>query len=429
MSRYLGKGGFVRLLGSAVVSQAVISAGNLLVGLILIRRQSDVQYGYYVLVVATLLLLTGLQVGFLQPPMIVRLARFDEAGRRDLIGGLLREQRRFVLGAGGIVIVLAGIAWLGDVLPGHLGLLVIAAAVSAMATLNREFFRMVLQGYRRPIEVLQSDLVYAILLVAGAYLATFAPMPAATAVLTLSFAALVGGTLLRRALWRVEPWNIRGAPRILPEIAPVGAWSVAGAGIHWAFNQGYTYLVAALLDVQSVAAIAATRLLVMPVNLLSTGIYQMLLPTASNWLQQHGVVKLFRRLLLICAAVSVLAVAYFVLMWLLRDWIFLHILKKNFAQRDALLLLWSLIFLCALMRDQLAPLLVARSRMPQLTMLTTGCAALALTCSYVGIGMLGVTGALVGVLAGEALNVIGIGTMSRVETRRLPAEPGPAAGE
>ena len=80
-----GPASFVRLFGSTVVSQAVVSAASLLVGLILIRRQSDAQYGYYVLVTVTLLLLTGLQAAFIQPSMVVRLARFDET-ESDMVG-------------------------------------------------------------------------------------------------------------------------------------------------------------------------------------------------------------------------------------------------------------------------------------------------------------------------------------------------------
>lgn len=413
----------MRLLSSAVLSQAVVSAGNLLVGLLLIRRQSDAQYGYYVLVTATLLLLTGLQVGFIQPPMVVRLARFDELARRELIGGLIREQRRVLLLAGGLAALLTCALWGGALIDGSLATLLLAGVIAAAATLSREFFRMVLMAYRQPIEVLLSDLAYVVFLVGGAFLATLSPLPAATAVLTLSLAGAVGGTMLARALWRHEPWKIDGARGIFREIAPTGSWSVSGAGIHWAFNQGYTYLVAGLLDVQAVAAIAATRLLLMPVNLLSTGMFQIVLPTASKWLHQHGAARLFRRLLLLCAGLSALAVCYFGLMWNLRDWIFGHVFKKQFAHRDALLVLWSLIFLGMLLRDQLAPLLVARERLAQMTILVALSATLALAVSYLAIGQIGAPGALAGVLTGEMVNVLGIAILSGMEIGRPTLGP------
>ena len=421
MSETRSRLGFLRLFGGAVVSQAAVSAASLLVSLILIRHQSAEQYGYYVLVATALPMLTGVQVGFLQPPMIIRLGRVDAAARRDLIGGLVREQRRILVPVGIAGAIITCALWGAGVLATPIALLVLAAVVAGMATLYREFFRMVLMGYRRPIDVLSSDLVYIVFFVAGAVLATVSPLPAATAVVTLALAAAIGGTQLAKALWRHEPWRIDGAPGILREMAPVGAWSVAGAEIHWAFSQGYTYLVAASLDIQTVAALAATRLLLMPVNLMSSGMFQMMLPTASSWLHQHGAATLHRRLLLFCAGVSVLAICYFGVMWLARDWIFAHVLRKDFAKRDTLLFLWFLIFLFMLLRDQLAPLLVARARLRQMTAITSVSAAIALTASYIGMGRFGAPGALVGVLIGEVLNVSGVAVLSSIESRR-PSE-------
>lgn len=418
MKRLRNSGAFLRLFGSAVVSQAILSAASLLVGLILIRRQTEVQYGYYVLVTVTLLLLNGLQVAFIQPSMVVRLAQGDARARRDLIGGLYRAQRRFILGAGGLALLLTAALAAGGLLGRPLALLLAAAILAAAATLYREFFRMVLQCLRRPIDVLLCDAVYVVLLTGGAYLATYATLPAAAASLTLALAAMVGGSLLARALWRHEPWNIGGAPTIVRDIAPLGAWSVSGAAVHWGFSQGYTYLVAGLLDVQAVAALAATRLLLMPVNLLSTGISQMMLPTASQWLHEHGAHKLFRRLLLFCLALSGAVLFYEALMWMLRDWLFTNVLKKQFAERDPLLLLWCLIFLAMMLRDQLAHLLVVRGRMRAMSTLTLGSAVLALTTSYLAIRQMGASGALIGVLTGEVVNVGGIAILAWIERNR-----------
>ena len=61
---------FARLLGSAVVAQALLSAANLCVGLILIRRTDDQEYGYYVLVLNALMLITQIQTQFIAPAMI-----------------------------------------------------------------------------------------------------------------------------------------------------------------------------------------------------------------------------------------------------------------------------------------------------------------------------------------------------------------------
>ena len=413
-----------RLFSTAVVNQALLSLASLSVGLLLIRHTTDLQYGYYVLVSNALMLLTGLQAAYIGPAMVNRLTVSDRTQRGELVGGLFREQRQVLRTLAAIVAAVAAVLWAGGVLDQVSGPLVVAAALTATATLNREFFRSVLLAYRRPQDVLRADLVYVVLMAIGVVVAILTPFPAAVAVLTLGAAALAGGNLLRRALGRHEPWDIRGMPGILRAIAPIGAWSTAGAGIHWAFNQGYSYLIAGTLGVSAVAAIAATRLLMMPVNLLSTGMGSLMLPMAARWLHNHGPASVLKRLALFTLGLSCAALLYFGIMWLLRDWIFDSILHKHFEDRDTLLGLWICVFLMIMFRDQMIWLLIARERFRPLAGLTAASAGVALSVSYLAMVRVGVSGALIGILVGESVQVGGIVIMSLREAGR-PTPPQP----
>ena len=83
----------MRMFGVGLIMQSLLSASSFAVGLILIRRTSTLQYGYYVLVVNGLLLLAAIQGAFLQPATVIGVTRLETAGRRDLIGGMVRLQR------------------------------------------------------------------------------------------------------------------------------------------------------------------------------------------------------------------------------------------------------------------------------------------------------------------------------------------------
>ena len=399
---------FARLLSSAVISQGLLSAASFVIGLILIRSTSDVQYGYYILATNAILLLASLQNAFFNPPLAIRLHRLDNRGRGELVGSLYREQRRIFPVAGGIIVVIALGLWYVDVLDADTGPLVLATVAAVLAVLHREYFRMVLFAFRRPHAVLRTDVLYVALVVAGVFVAVLTPAPAVSAVFMLSLAALISGILLSQTLHRHDPWNIQGTQGILRDIAPLAAWSTAGAAIHWAFSQGYIYLVAGTLDVVAVAAIAATRLLLMPMNLLSTGIGSLMLPLSSIWLQQHGSAVLWRRLCLLALGLAVAMLCYFIVLWWWRDWIFAEVLKKQFAQRDGLLLLWGVIFLMIVVRDQLVYLLAAQGRFRILTGLTLISAVVSLTISYWGMLRFGMAGALLGIVIGELINVSGI---------------------
>ena len=413
------------MLSGGVAIQALLSASNLMVGLLLVRRTPDAQYGYFVLISTVVLLSVVIQGSFIQPPMINRLTRFNQAERAELVGGLLRDQTRLTP----LVAVLAALVMIGLQIAGRLNLplaaIIVSGTLAVMAALRREFFRMVLFAYRRPVDVLKSDGVYCAILVCGAFLATFLTHSAAATAVTLALAALVASVIASRALWRHEAWNPHAAPGKLREIAHDGAWSSFGGGVHWLFSQGYNYLVAGTLDVRAVAALAATRLLIMPVGLLSTGIGTLMLPTTSQWSQQHDAPTVLKRLGLFAVGLAGISACYLLVMWLARDWIFDVLLKKNLANRDLLIGVWSAIALVTVFRDQLLYFLVARARFRLTSTITLLSAVLSFSISFLAMRSLGVIGALIGLLAGEAANLAGIVIYSLLEARQTPDSPAP----
>ncbi len=405
------------MFGSAIVDQALLSAASFAVGLILVRRTSDQQYGYYVLITNAVLLMVALQSSFIQPQLVTRMYGSDAAGRAQLVGGLNREQRRLLIWLATTAVIGTLLLFLGHLINRGQMFILIAATAAVIAALNREFFRMVLLGHRLTIKVLRADAVYVFALVGGVLAATFSPAPAATAAATTAISATLGGLLCARALWGFERWHKEGTRGILRQLAPLGTWSLVGSAVYWIVSQGYNYVVAGMLSVSAVAAIAATRLTTVPVGLLSIGIGTIMLPTAATWLNNYGPRGAFRRLILLAAALTSIAAIYFAALWWVRDWIFVHVLKRHIAQRDILLLLWWAITMLSVARDQLIYLLTVRHRFRLLTTVSMGNAIASLTVAYISIRHLGITGVLWGLLVGETLNVIGLIVLSMREIR------------
>jgi len=239
----------------------------------------------------------------------------------------------------------------------------------------------------------------------------------------MAAAAAIGGLLLARALWRHDPWHRHGAPGAFVKSVRLGVWAATGAVIHWLFSQGYTYIVAARLDVSAVAAIAATRLLLSPLGVFSLGINSVMYSSSTLWLKQHGSRGLLRRLLTFTFGMACAAIAYVAAMWLVRDWIFLHILKRDYPHRDLLLGLWSLVFFCTVIRDQLIFLQIAKGHFKQLAGLTFLCAVLGLTVAFIATGRFGAAGGLLGLVAGEIGYVVGVMVLTIRDHRTAVIRP------
>lgn len=413
---------FARLFGGAVISQGLLSAINLLTGLILIRGASPTQYAYYVLIAGAAPLMVQLQNNLIAPHLTSRVNTAPDEERKSYIGGLIREQRRLMA-----IVVVAALAsfclvWLAGGLQPAVAVILLAAVIAALGTLFRDFMRLILVTYRMPYEVLRSDVVYAVVFVGGVWLATLTSAPAAAAALAMACGAVASALMVLRALWRHDPWAIPGLRGAFRTSVVLGLWSAAGAVIHWMFNQGYTYIVALRLDVTAVAGIAATRLLLSPLGVFSLGIGSLMFSTSTLWLKNHGTRGLLRRVMVFALALAAMAIAYIAVMWTMRDWIFLHILKRDYPQRDLLLGLWSLIFFCTVIRDQVIFLMVARHQFKRLAGLTLCCAAFGLSVTFAAIGPYGAAG-LGGLLAGEIAYVLGVLVFAVRDMRAEIARP------
>lgn len=411
----------LKLLSSSVLDQAILSGANFVIGLLLIRYSTDAQYGYYVLALNGLLLLVSLQSSFIVTPMLIRMHAPEAPSQPELIGGVWRDQRRY-LALSAVIGSLTGlIAWATGVLQGEATAVLIAALLCLPAALFREFFRGMLLNRKRPIEVLIADGVYVVGLLAGAVLAIQFASAAVVALATSALAALICGLMLLRSLGG-EVDHAAPAGRVR-ELAGLGAWSSAGSIIHWTFNQGYAFMAAAILDVTAVAALAAARLLLMPVNLIAGGLQRQLLPIAAGWLQTHGARQTLLRMIAFSLSLAAFSTVYAVGVWLLRDMIFVDLMRKPYANRDQLLLWWSLIFTVTVARDPLMYPLVLREKFRQLTWLTLGCALLALLVSWLGMQWAHEVGALYGVLLGEIGSLLGIVYLARRQLREENRHP------
>lgn len=394
----------VRLFGSSIVDQALLSAANFAAGLMLIRYAQPTQYGYYVLAFNAMILGTTLQGTFIGTPLIIRIAEVAPLERPGWIGGLLRDQLRWIPVGAAMALLGGVVAWIdGRLSPG--GLCVLAATVVLICTaLYREYLRGVLMMYQRPMSVLKADFLYVLVLVACVGMVATLPYAATGALLGAAVASWLGATVLRSTL-RDDLDSSASAGR-LHHLAAMGVWSAAGAAVYWLYTQGYTFLAAATLDVSSVAALAASRLLLMPINLLISGVQKQLTPVASAWLVDIGTSRTLRRLAVFSLMLAAITIVYGIVVWLTRSWIFKDLLHKVYLDSDILLLLWCAVVLMSALREPLTQLLVVRRRFRLLTAITFSCALVALTISYFGMLQLGTWGALLGILVGETVNLL-----------------------
>jgi O-antigen/teichoic acid export membrane protein len=404
--------GLLKQFSTTVVDQVVISGANFIVGLLLIRQTSSSDYAIFVLVQSAITLMISGQMAWLSSPLAVVAPEKTSEVRHLMIGSVEASQRRFLtLAAATALLVPIGGFFL------HVWTLMEAAAVAlgivaCWAALLREYLRGVLLIFRRPEEMLRTDIIYVAVLLIGAVAAAYWSKPAGLwAIATLIISAVVGERAAHRALDRNPGFTVGDAAPFWKEMRPMATWATVGAMTYWIYNQSYNYVLASRIDLAAVADVNAARLLLMPTIVLTVGVKTLLVPTAAGWLAESNVGRLIRRLLVFACGIAAIDIVYCILLWIFRDWLTHDFMHKTIGNRDLLLILWAILSLIALFRDLLQTGVFALKKFKSLAGVTALSAVVSLTIMWLGIKNWGASAALFGQVAGETINLVGVASL------------------
>lgn len=399
----------MRLFGSAVIDQVVLSATSFIVAFLLIRFSTDNDYAVYVLVQSTLMLVASAHGAWLMGPLAVLAPRLPADERWVTIGAVKRTHRRWLKGMALALVALPAAGYLVGLLNGLIAAIVAAGIVATWMALRREYLRSVLLIYSRPQKLLRADVVYALALLCGVGAAVLiGKWVVVGAVCALVVAAWAGAGDAHRSL-DVDPgWRDGEAALIWPDIRALGFWSALGSTIYWFLGQSYSYVLAAGIDLRAVANVNASRVLMMPMFVLTIGVASLLGPSAATWYGQMGLRRLVRRLLVFLLVVGTVEAAYFAIVWIARDWLVVDVLHKQIADRDRLFILWAVVAFIALVRDFLQCALTATGHFRSLAWQVGISAVVAMLIMWFGIAWWGAAAALIGQIVGELLNLAGI---------------------
>ncbi len=399
----------LRLFSAAIGDQMLLSGANFLVGLLLVRYTSSADYGMYVLLQTSLLLILSIHGALVCNPLSILSGGRAPPERQRMIGAIQRGQSRLLRPLLLLPLIVPAAGYLAGLFSPAMALFIGLAILAAWTSVQRNYIRSVLLIYARTRTLLAGDAVYVGVLLAGMGWATLsrasAPVWIAFALMSAAWAGSAWG--MRR--FAADPGWVAGDARAAwREMRSLGVWALTGSVIYWVFSRSYNYILVSRMDLSAVAAVNAVRLMVMPAIMLAVGLQSVLTPLAAAWKAEVGLQRLVRRLWRILLAVGALDLLYFALLWPFRDWVSTRVLHKHITERDTLLLLWAVFALVALARDVLAPAVYALGRLKWLAWQIAFCALIALAVMWFGIPRWGMPAALIALLLGESLNLLGI---------------------
>lgn len=421
------RAGTVRLFGTALVDQVMLSAANFAVGLLLIRLTSDFDYGLYVLVQSAILLLTSAQGAWVSGPLSTLVPHKPPAEQRVFIGAVSGSQRRILRVLVPVALLLCFAGYGLRIYDALMAEVLACAVLAGWGALHRDYLRNLLLMLGKPAELLQTDVLYVVVLLAGVVWAAFGSHQAIVfTVMALAASAWASTALTHRSLARDPGWVQGDAAPAWRELRTMGLWALLAATLYWLFGQSYSYILATRLDLRAVADVNEARLLLTPMFIAAIGIQKILAPTAPRWFAQAGFHHLMKRVLWLLVITFVGDMLYFAVVWVFRGWLVGSLLHKHIHDRDELLLLWTAIGVIGLVREILQCCLTALGAYKSMAKQVALSAVVALVLMWFGTSWWGAAAVLIGQVAGELVNIAGIVLLVREQWRAPVPDMSPA---
>jgi O-antigen/teichoic acid export membrane protein len=402
-------GRFLHFFGTGVLDQIMLSGANFIAGFAMIRYASDVSYGQFVLAQSVIVLMVSAQGAWLSGPVTILAPGKSAAVRAQMTGFLGASQTRFLRRVALALLAIPLVAYLIGIWTAYLSLAIAGTILAAWAALQNEYRRRMLLVYSRPQSMMAADAIYVTVFLLGIALALLnRPVAGILAIVALGAAGLSGALIAHRMLAGDPGWVSGDSGPFWREIRELGQWSLIGAVIYWLFGQSWNYVLAARLDLTAVANVNAVRLVVMPVLVFKYGIQNLLVPVAANWLADFGLTRMLRRLTVLTILISAMDLIYFAIVWNIRNWLIVDVMHKHIVDQDRLLILWVCVTQAFLPREILQAALSALKCLRSMAWLIGLSAAVSLSLMWLSIPLWGASAVLIGQLAGEGVNLIGL---------------------
>jgi O-antigen/teichoic acid export membrane protein len=390
-----------------VLDQALTSAENFAVGVILIRNCTKAEFGLYILGYGILVLGWSLIAALITAQMAAALARgpLSTEHRQIKFGSLLRTLLvvcTATTGCGFLVAVL--LTRIHIIASSDLYYwLLLSSALTGLCLrdfMRRYFFQ---EKSERRALVMDGTALTITVGTLGAMAALHATHMNSVAAATLALGGLAVG------FWGIvasglspKKYGNEAIGGLLSLWRP-GRWNIGATMVSWLQNQAYTVFVTAMIGLSGLATANAPRVLLTPITLLSTGLALPLLPRfAKQSTNLHAVVSI-RSVRALLAVTFVFVGIYTSALWLSRDTLMPLVLGGRYNDVWSCIVAWAIVNVFTNVRIYYSTFLLAKGSFRRLATANVISAVVVIGLTAPLIHLFGVVGSVYSIAAGELL--------------------------
>lgn len=324
---------------AAVADQIWLSLLNFAISLAFIWGATKAEYGYYILLLAPLLLVQSLQNAIVNSPLATFLPSEVDAEKKNRTKATAASLHIY-LGLVCGVLGFMGLWTYGLIARVHIDILLLSGFVLAIAgTIAREAQRSFAYVQGQGLRALAGDLLYGLVLLAGIALALAGSDLSAGIVLLIT--GVAGLVPLLTKIAKFDGLQTHAEP--LRKFWSCSRWALPSVMVTWINLSSYPYFAGKALGLSAVADIGVARLFLMPIGLMMAAWANWYRPKISGWLaagNTHAVTSITNRSLQVGLAGMTMLAAVFIFAY---PWIETF-LGDQYQGLQTLVLMWLFFF-------------------------------------------------------------------------------------
>ncbi len=409
-SRSLFKGDLKRIrpdgvkgpIALSLLNQFIGGGGNFLLGVYLARTLPLEQFGVYGIGFGICMLYVGVGNAVLLTQMVVNMTDKMDGEKIAYADGMffllcLMSASLFVLIVAGAVLALA-------LVPGYLHFLpaMFSVVLAAMSMLGAEFFICYAFLRRREHAAVAVNALTMLVILLG-----FAIVHLCHIALTGDLALLlyaVGAAISATAAYLVSPLRLRlHQPKLMENIMESwmhGRWALGGVALIWLQSQTYTYVLAFYLGPIGIGQANAARIFISPFNFILTSVNKVAIPRLVEFRDSNRS-EMFRVSFLLTAGLLVLTTLYSAVLLCNIEYVSNLVLGRHDRAITSIVWVWCLLLIVQMARSCGGILLQVQRKFRLLMLANIPSVIITVAMSAILIYWLGVSGAILGLLAGE----------------------------
>jgi len=389
----------------ASLDQAMLSALNFLISIILIKTVSKEEYGYYAIAFSISQLLIWIHNSIVNAPLAVLLVEKNGSQKNQYSASLCYGQFFAILPAVSLGIACAGLLlyWDPDTTKASI---VAAVSLSAIGILFREFLRALFFAEETPIQVLKLDMYYSVIFLFLIILSYLFYKISIAAIFIMNGASgfLISLSYVRKQQWQYHKSAIKESYR---ENWKFGKWALVGVIVTHMQNYSYLYLLGVLLGSAAVADVSAARLLITPVLLAQIGWGKIAVPHGSKLRESNQIARFFKELILANLIFIIGIAAYIIILLSLSEVLGGFLFTEKYTNTFEYLPYWGGFFVIGFIATSASYGLQVLKKFAFLAQFNILTMLITVGCAYFFIQWYGIKGGLTALILGGVLAAIG----------------------